>query len=1779
MLRRFLAALPKTLSHEDTKAAKVNVFKACYYALSGEGACISELFENIDSSQLESLRNYAWDPSLVESTPFYKHTTTTGYTHVKGDACARILTADIAQYRCSECFYDDTCVLCEDCFNPEDHKGHRVTKYVSLGSGMCDCGDDSAFLRKLNCKCLRVSPDTSLSPTLQFHLELVIKTVLDFIIDVGNRCILTLPEVNKCLANSGTKELLCDAMELCTLPFDKYGTEFDRHDLTQLWHLVMWKQHPEQFSVPELAIKAALDISPAQARDYCGKVRAFGRCVISSSPDYEVLLLAQKKLLRDFIVTIQPSSLTVLENVVNLLLAWLEDICCSNWNFALKTQSKRVIGQCLLEEPSSQPSRRVLSFLIDKFSKTTVDRFPIQDIYEGSLYKYILKESSDLQELDFNDLSMNFTFNRLSQPLSRVQLLLTYDLRFCSEVRLRLNNLIILALMHDFKYKQIFSLQYIDAFPSLLILLAAADSLVDDSLVQSISVQVFMCPPTNNMIVNSTKLANVFGPVIHLILSHQSQINPNGFLNLKRTDLSEDSLEECRLYNTIKVALYTITNMFSKNNAQNILNALLEEKNLVIFTMFQSLVQGLGPVKRETTIHVEREDFEQANFVFRTAMSFLGIIKDADVAVDLSIDDIRQGIPIVLKLMARTKNQYWNSSHEVSKRPVSFVNPASFLLCILIKRAGFENVKQTILQHNSLFTGIFDYSLQSCVLGAQTKIGTWVRNGDLLAALASYYSGEVMASVSYHNDFHAVQIAALTQDPAVFFDHLVSKWELKSWLSNEVQVDKTVYEDRFPFAFEQFIIFLYNLFTERCFFDDYNKARHELYVASKTLIYSLAGGPQPFSVLWSTNKTRDMSVKSFEELLHVYADYSAPQGLLDSGVYRLKDAYLEDVDPISLFLDSGSSQSTFLALVENISKAKKTDVCRVILKPSIHQSESKHVNTNIGNFLHTKVFAKFVHKVLIVGLESKDQGIIFPALHLVHAILLEDERLHGRDYINKYFLEFPICNAFLFIVDAQISPSISAKAELLLDVLISKDENVVHSLTSCFGELHIRNYQAKRKDPSDKKRKRSKDAAEARKAKILSKLAKQRQSFLAKNTLDDDAKRFNEHKAKCLACGEPECIDQKFGVPISYSTSTISWYIPSKSSPYFWFSFKDYWDQPDNFVGCSGETSQNNNIVDEHKSAQNIADLTSPQETSQFEAEEAIDADDNSDSGEDSKSSSQPINMGPIFPKEFKSDVKLPFTCNHTIHEKCFLGTTRNGHFECPLCHLQFSRILPTYYYLDESFIPKKWLDGLPKAEDYCDLQADLDLSKNDDLLLSVLDKEYFENGKLLPSVYKPTFDTFRLQKPDEFYLFERLLSITDLIGNSIRSHEIASRVDGKKGMSHFVVNFPSSAIALNRSLIQSRVLLFNEFKEEYSQMKLEELLSKYYSFYTTYNNCILDVLSLFFQTGESLTTCFRVGFAMLIAQTLAVLYDDHLPFSIPCEHVTSELSTSMKVFVELFHIDIHACSDNMDQDSAVYAALEKCVVPYLKHCVLLKHILTCERAGDNEYIISEEFDSLLSYTDSWTAKDYISLLCSILNICTLEDIITCFRKLNEALTFEVNVLRDLVPEFMMYRDLRIEYPNVQRLVNLPNNYQDIRSVDKFVYLLSFICLHCGEQVKCEDAANHRKECASISIFYGLKANEYFVGLSGSKQPFEAVIPGPYMTEHGEVKKDKVPGRASLNLERYNYMNKLWLNNEFYGIVLRSTYDFDSDPLGLDMPESDIETDNELLDNWTANEF
>ena len=59
---------------------------------------------------------------------------------------------------------DETCVLCENCFNYEAHKDHNYWYTIGTNSsGSCDCGEEDSWRNDLKCSSHSIKPKTDVN--------------------------------------------------------------------------------------------------------------------------------------------------------------------------------------------------------------------------------------------------------------------------------------------------------------------------------------------------------------------------------------------------------------------------------------------------------------------------------------------------------------------------------------------------------------------------------------------------------------------------------------------------------------------------------------------------------------------------------------------------------------------------------------------------------------------------------------------------------------------------------------------------------------------------------------------------------------------------------------------------------------------------------------------------------------------------------------------------------------------------------------------------------------------------------------------------------------------------------------------------------------------------------------------------------------------------------------------------------------------------------------------------------------------------------------------------------------------------------------------------------------------------------------------------------------------------------------------------------------------------------------------------------------------------------
>jgi len=67
------------------------------------------------------------------------------------ERCGRLFQENDLAYNCRTCQTDNTCVICQDCFDASDHTGHEIMFHRTSPGGCCDCGDEEAWAPKGFC--------------------------------------------------------------------------------------------------------------------------------------------------------------------------------------------------------------------------------------------------------------------------------------------------------------------------------------------------------------------------------------------------------------------------------------------------------------------------------------------------------------------------------------------------------------------------------------------------------------------------------------------------------------------------------------------------------------------------------------------------------------------------------------------------------------------------------------------------------------------------------------------------------------------------------------------------------------------------------------------------------------------------------------------------------------------------------------------------------------------------------------------------------------------------------------------------------------------------------------------------------------------------------------------------------------------------------------------------------------------------------------------------------------------------------------------------------------------------------------------------------------------------------------------------------------------------------------------------------------------------------------------------------------------------------------------
>lgn len=1752
-LKRYIIHLPQSLAYREERKVKVNLYKALYYAITGQGKYLDLLFSSVPEEEVVALQGYAWPPKLNRSRPFYKYVASAKYTHPAGQSCGRVLEENEPVYRCDDCGYDDTCVLCVHCFNRDDHIDHNVRVYMARGDGggICDCGDETAFLTKLNCACQNVDEEGEALPEeFRILIRETLTVVLNYIIDVSNFSINTLPVIHRNINNRGDLQVTSKSIsDFCSLPTEVYGAIDENSD--DIWHLVLWNDENHDYLEAETGIRAATGVSDQRAKEIASDINSNGRAILKTSKLYVDLLKGQKLAEADGLVATIMSARDYMREVVVLqMFNWLGDVLGFSGNSAFREESKIILAELFLE-----PNYEVSKVIPVEFFHTKHLDLHKEFFRNGLLYNSeILNLAPTKLKPGVSSSSLSKSCHEIFRPPtendiagSRIQHLLIFEIRLVSLVRKKFSQVILPVFFTDAKIKATFCEQYLDILPLALTVLALSDREEQLSSTTSISSQLFTCPRTNKWVVQSGKLGNILGPLSTLIEEHSSKVNSTGFPYI--VDIVVDvrsKREKSSIQRSITETVDSLSKIVCKNDDVDILNEFIKHDNLVMLLNLLKYFQGSSPIVRKTGDHVERELVEEFFSYLQRSLPVLSIAQFAGKVSQIDVNHAvtaTRSIVEFFSLLDMKCSAEGIAAFSVSKDPVSFLNPINAFLSYILQECGIDNVKGVLVDSPKPFMFISDISLRSIVLASQVKIGFWIRNGVTVTRQASYYV-DIQADVSYFRDFFLNQVACVFDDPKTTLLNFLDRWELLHWFAGDVNEKNTVYEDRFGFICEQFILFMYNLLTDRFYFDKDMSKEGLMLRAKKAICYALCGEPKSYSSLKAELGHSTTNLPEFDDLLRECAEYSPPTGLYDFGVYRLKPELYEKLDPLSLHLDSSEFLSIAESLTTNIAKNKKVDEKKVVLFPEISACKSSFVNSNIGRFTRTKEFAKLIYKLLQVALNSLDELFLPHLLHLVHAVLIDDEMINGSSHLAEYFVAIPISDLLLSIAESTMSASIILKADFLLDQFVTKDNRIMESLIDCFGEDHVQSYKKRKVGLFETEADKRKRLAEERKERVMKKFARQREKFIQQNELhethgDDAADETESDLRKCVACGETESHDELFVILLCKTMSSIFWKVPPQG-PYLQLAFGDLDSRPQPAPGKVYPPGYDYDLM----TASRMLRITS----------------------------------------------QVASSCAHGMHLKCYSRAQTMKSFSCPLCHNLHDSFILTFM-LDATFsVDAAVLCNEPISPSYEEILCGSVGLKLEDFAELMIEERSLLNDKIIK-------ECFENEVLDESCFYTKTIDLALLVADTVKSNEIASRIDGTKGLSTFVETFPTPVKVLIWLMMQSWIFIHNIKKKNDLELDLtNEILKGSLSLFEFPDGVFDEVIRLFFQTRESLRTCMRLGLAKLIAvaaYTLLQDYESLLNGPLLNSHkLENDLIERLDTFVTRF---VHQDSESILRSGKrselflpnLYFAMERLLLPYLRQCVIFYDILTCRKGVQSEFESVDGIKSLKSQIESQEYLDSHEALCNFLDLPTLRNFIDGIILGNEALTYEIGVF-----EFHIHskidawkkegNPIRLDYPGVIRLIDLPDDYNACVTDPQYKSSNEdSICLQCGTYLDTMGHVAHIRRCSHMPIYFLPRLNSLNVVIHINGIALEVTIPAPYLTVHGEIKRDRLPGKATLNRYRFDYLNKLWLNQGLFGFLARTLFGTRGNaggvPIAADL--TDIEQDMDFDDASDEFEF
>lgn len=890
----------------------------------------------------------------------------------------------------SNCGFDDTCVLCSRCFDPEEHKGHQVTVQISMfdGSGICDCGDPEAWTKPFACKSSKHANGTNENEDLpndfKASIEETIKTILDFAITIFSTEETALkrnptPEQVKRFEANGV--------------LDKFTDENDDKESTQIemYILCLWNDEVHSFTEVIDLLTTYCGKTEEEAEDIANMIDNYGKAQIAISEDIDHIVEIQEGVSTGGLSTSIRSTRDYLrEEISDEIFHWLLDFSeCSLpgvANYVRDTISKLLLATDWTPGVST-PYRTTLdaTCLMNDFTFPEPGKLPLNDVdIEDKVYNPIPQSDS----------TSNSDLIYPTVIPSRANYLLFFDIRLWKNLRANIRDLFISTLVSESKTKVLFGVQFSTVYPNIIEHFLIAEREPNLSLVSQLSTQLFTAPSVTLEITKNGSFPSILLQLVYSFILYRRTGKPPH--NSSGWDMLPEDLAAFQNHG-IGSFFYDVNHFLTRLPKKTLL---LEDKNfLPELSRLLMLFNDAFIEKRALLQHVEyeRRDWPYLFYFYNFLLSlvddlFKGFEKEgidksklfdfftyvAKRYLERTFKDSLEKLdyifdaPIFRKIIINHKDdESYIETLFIDRNSASWFHPFEFLFSILFARAGadkklledsmigsydvFANKKLTKVETQdncSLMAVFFHNTWKTLSFISQIDASLWVRNGQVLKLQSSHYRHQYKNTL-YMHDIYWAQVGLILLHPDDVFIRLMHYWDVMNWPLNFDDDLHAVY------MMESFLHYLIIFLSDRHqllgLSEEDLKQKH----VEMEIIQTLGFRPTSFEVI-----AEETSLKSSEELLEPtlkkIATFKPPIGIHDVGTYVLKPEYMKILDTHYMSFNSSEiEEATKVVKALN----KKISPEQNFAEPHL-ESLTGTPFANIGAFLTTKSFNQFLFKLL-----------------------------------------------------------------------------------------------------------------------------------------------------------------------------------------------------------------------------------------------------------------------------------------------------------------------------------------------------------------------------------------------------------------------------------------------------------------------------------------------------------------------------------------------------------------------------------------------------------------------------------------------------------------------------------------------------------------------------------------------------------------------------------------------------------------------------------------------